>query len=200
MTQILRTARAGFTLVELTVVVTIIAILAAILFPVFSHARESSRKTTCASNLYQVGAALQLYARDYDGRFPPADHDLRPVTQGYLNNSSVLRCAGDWVPESAWRGWTGPYSGSYQYRGGLSIEDRADLPIAGEWAFSHTNGAVALTVSGSVKFYGAKDWVPLAKGPRPLPAGISAPAGLETTPFLGEKPRPAGDSLPYAEE
>jgi len=184
-------ARRGFTLVEVTIVVTIIAILAAILFPVFGRAREAARRTNCASNLYQIGAALQLYARDYDGRFPPADHDLRPVIQGYLNDPGVLRCPSDQIPASAWQGWTGPYSGSYQYRGGLSIEDRADLPIAGEWTFAHSSSALTLTVSGSAKSYNAKDWVPVARGPRPLPQGITAPTDLPATPLLGEKPNPA---------
>jgi prepilin-type N-terminal cleavage/methylation domain-containing protein len=187
------TLRAGFTLVEVTVVITIIAILAAILFPVFGRAREAARKSTCANNLYQLGTALQLYARDYDGRFPPTDHDLRPVTQGYLNDASVLRCPSDWVPESAWQGWTGPYSGSFQYRGGLSVEDRADLPLAAEWAFNHQDGAETLTVSGSAKFYSYKNWVPVARGPRPLPTGLHAPAGLQATPFLGEKARTRGN-------
>lgn len=187
-----RSIRAGFTLTEVTVVVTIIAILAAILFPVFGRAREAAHKTSCASNLYQIGTALQLYARDFDGRFPPTDHDLRPVTQGYLNDPRVLRCPNEWVPENAWNGWTGPYSGSYQYRGGLSIEDRADLPIAGEWAFNHGDGAEVLTLSGSAKFYATKNWVPISRGPRPLPRGMVAPKDLQATPFFGQKPAPAG--------
>lgn len=60
----------GFTLIELLVVIAIIAILAAILFPVFSQARESARKATCMSNLKQVGMAIRMYAQDWDGRFP----------------------------------------------------------------------------------------------------------------------------------
>jgi prepilin-type N-terminal cleavage/methylation domain-containing protein/prepilin-type processing-associated H-X9-DG protein len=60
----------GFTLIELLVVIAIIAILAAILFPVFAQARESAYKATCQSNLRQLGVAFQMYAVDYDDTFP----------------------------------------------------------------------------------------------------------------------------------
>ncbi len=61
--------RKGFTLIELLVVIAIIAILAAILFPVFARAREKARQTSCLSNLKQMGLAAQMYAQDYDEQF-----------------------------------------------------------------------------------------------------------------------------------
>ena len=61
--------RRGFTLIELLVVIAIIAILAAILFPVFARAREKARQTACASNLKQIGTAHMMYAQDYDEKF-----------------------------------------------------------------------------------------------------------------------------------
>jgi prepilin-type N-terminal cleavage/methylation domain-containing protein/prepilin-type processing-associated H-X9-DG protein len=61
----------GFTLIELLVVIAIIAILAAILFPVFAQARDKARQTTCVSNLKQLGTATLMYAQDYDGKFVP---------------------------------------------------------------------------------------------------------------------------------
>ena len=69
----MRTKR-GFTLIELLVVIAIIAILAAILFPVFSKAREKARQASCLSNLKQAGLAVVMYAEDYDGRAPQATY------------------------------------------------------------------------------------------------------------------------------
>src|SRR3954451_7075248 len=65
-----RTSR-GFTLIELLVVIAIIAILAAILFPVFAQAREKARQTACLSNMKQVGLALNMYTQDWDEMLPP---------------------------------------------------------------------------------------------------------------------------------
>src|SRR5262245_10981595 len=62
--------RRAFTLIELLVVIAIIAILAAILFPVFARAREAARKTTCLSNLKNIGLAALMYVQDYDEQFP----------------------------------------------------------------------------------------------------------------------------------
>lgn len=188
-------SRKGFTLVELTVVMTIIAILAAILFPVFNQAREASKKTHCLSNLTQIGLALQLYARDYDGRFPRADNDLRPLGP-YMSDASVLRCPTDWTPEPAWPGWNGISSSSYQYRGGRSIDERADLPLAADWEFLHSNTASVLYLSGNARIVNISNWRSLTRGRRPLPAELSLPTGITPTPYIGEvgeiSPSPGG--------
>jgi prepilin-type N-terminal cleavage/methylation domain-containing protein len=63
--------RSGFTLIELLVVIAIIAILAAILFPVFAQARDKARQATCLSNCKQIGLAHMMYAQDYDETFSP---------------------------------------------------------------------------------------------------------------------------------
>jgi prepilin-type N-terminal cleavage/methylation domain-containing protein/prepilin-type processing-associated H-X9-DG protein len=65
-----RNCHSGFTLIELLVVIAIIAILAAILFPVFARARENARRASCMSNLKQIGLGTMMYVQDYDERYP----------------------------------------------------------------------------------------------------------------------------------
>ncbi len=111
--------RRGFTLIELLVVIAIIAILAAILFPVFARAREKARTSTCASNCKQMGLAMLMYAQDYDETFTQIGHGTQstPVVPGddefnynsdsrylyfyrswasniypYINNTQIFRC------------------------------------------------------------------------------------------------------------
>ena len=75
--------RKGFTLIELLVVIAIIAILAAMLFPVFARARESARKIQCLSNVKNIATAVQMYLTDYD-KSPPAEH--RPEVLAYFDS------------------------------------------------------------------------------------------------------------------
>ena len=91
--MILRRNR-GFTLIELLVVIAIIAILAAMLFPVFARARESARKIQCLSNVKNIAMALQMYLTDYD-RFPPSEHRAE-VTDWYNNHDSVSCSCYSW--------------------------------------------------------------------------------------------------------
>ena len=74
--------RHGFTLIELLVVIAIIAILAAILFPVFARARENARRTSCLSNLKQMGLAMMQYTQDYDETYPYAWANLGTTPPG----------------------------------------------------------------------------------------------------------------------
>jgi len=101
--QLGATPRGGFTLIELLVVIAIIAILAAILFPVFARAREKARQSSCLSNIKQIGLAFQQYVQDYDQRWPIMYWDgsqWQPQASGYwggeispyIKNSQVFLC------------------------------------------------------------------------------------------------------------
>ena len=75
--------RRGFTLIELLVVIAIIAILAAILFPVFAQARGKARQTSCLSNIKQASLAVLMYAQDYDELYPRANYAIPPGTSKF---------------------------------------------------------------------------------------------------------------------
>jgi prepilin-type N-terminal cleavage/methylation domain-containing protein/prepilin-type processing-associated H-X9-DG protein len=137
----------GFTLIELLVVIAIIAILAAILFPVFSRAREQARKAACLSNAKQIGLALMMYAQDWDEVLPiwyAPCWGQHPVYGGlywteqlmpYLKNVDIYRCPSslyEWEglascypgtqgrPQNNWRVNYGFNEGIYNDVGGIS--------------------------------------------------------------------------------
>lgn len=116
----------GFTLIELLVVIAIIAILAAILFPVFAAAREKARVTKCISNQKQILSGMNMYAKDNNDTFPDsygsmrAGQAVKPVlkTGKYITNENIWKCDDDGVipeyglPEAS---FYGSYGSSYNY-------------------------------------------------------------------------------------
>ena len=87
--------RKGFTLIELLVVIAIIAILAAILFPVFARAREKARQTSCLSNLKQLSLGAQMYSQDYDEEVMPCHTDAtywNLLIEPYVKNTQLFQC------------------------------------------------------------------------------------------------------------
>lgn len=93
----------GFTLVEILVVVAIIAILAAILFPVFARARENARRVSCQSNLKQMALGFAQYTQDYNGKYPnrfsgPLAGGWVATLQPYLKSTQLFQCPSETTP------------------------------------------------------------------------------------------------------
>jgi len=121
--------RRGFTLIELLVVIAIIAILAAILFPVFAKARDRASATACLNNMKQIGTALQMYLGDYDGKYPmnrfkpePADYNWRTALFTYVQSKDVLKCPTNKF--SRYMEESGKYPISYSLNGSMFHEGR----------------------------------------------------------------------------
>lgn len=129
--------QSAFTLIELLVVIAIIAILAAILFPVFAQAREKARETQCISNLRQLGTATQMYVQDHDGIYPVAwnpytgygfDYLLYP----YVKNLGVYECPSVKVTPREWPLWAKPqllYPGNYTTNSAISSPNGKREPL-----------------------------------------------------------------------
>jgi prepilin-type N-terminal cleavage/methylation domain-containing protein len=120
--------RYAFTILELLVVVAIISVLAAILFPVFALARANARRTACISNLHQIGLALNLYRQDYDG-LPP---HLSLITPGYLTDPRVLVCPND--------SSHGAYGGTLRLEGTLFLPTGVSYLYVPQWATAQQLG------------------------------------------------------------
>lgn len=110
-----RKIRAAFTLIELLVVVAIIAILAAILFPVFARARENARRASCISNLKQIGLGTMQYVQDYDDVYPAyyqpnPDRKWPQVLDPYIKSTQIFTC-----PSRS----EFPYTGTYATAGNI---------------------------------------------------------------------------------
>ena len=142
------TQRRGFTLIELLVVIAIIAILAAILFPVFARAREKARQSSCLSNVKQIGLATLAYVQDYDERLPAHQRQGRVMTVQtqvgpYMKNEQLWVCPSQsdlyyyyWDNPTGTAAVTG-IRGSYGYNSRLNARLLADLRTPAEtgmWA------------------------------------------------------------------
>ena len=114
--------RAAFTLIELLIVLAIIAVLAALLFPVLRAAREQARRTVCASNLHQIGLALTMYRQDCD-ELPPR---LSLLTPNYISHPGLLLCPND--PKH------GQYNGTLRMEGANFLAGGVSYDYEPNWA------------------------------------------------------------------
>ncbi len=144
--------RSGFTLIELLVVIAIIAILAAILFPVFARARENARKSTCQSNLKQIGLAAMAYVQDYDETYPSPDDDsaltaprnIVTLLNPYTKNNKIWRCPSATYISAVANGdcCTYFYNGVFGHMEGGRVCRMAQVPapadVALVWEFMET--------------------------------------------------------------
>jgi len=128
----------GFTLIELLVVLAIIALLAAILFPVFERARENARRSACQSNLKQIGLGIIQYAQDYDEDYPIGCNGSVTTLGGgwvgpiyaYVKNTQVFQCPSDYQATMApsLNAIFYPSNLSYAYNGNLNLVYTTNLP------------------------------------------------------------------------
>jgi len=161
--------RQGFTLIELLVVIAIISILAGMLFPSFSRARESARRVSCASNLRQIGLGIQQYTQDWDELYPIGypfwyapqittypQAALNMVVNPYIRSTQIWQC----------NSWQGRYTGN----SGFGV---------GNYSFVTTNANAVIGLPNS-------DDTGLANAPRGL-AGVQNPTQYPLL-FCGSAP------------
>ena len=133
----MKNSRPAFTLIELLVVIAIIAILAAILFPVFAQARERARATACMSNSHQMGNALSLYLQEYDERFHKGNNNVTAGEHGFGPHTNITASAN-------WPWYYGPFIKSVgvfdcpSSPDGVTELTRSNWPNDGNYAYNYS--------------------------------------------------------------
>jgi prepilin-type N-terminal cleavage/methylation domain-containing protein/prepilin-type processing-associated H-X9-DG protein len=182
--------RRGFTLIELLVVIAIIAILAAILFPVFARAREKARQASCLSNCKQLNLAFMQYFQDYDERTPryrnyPPDWDYYwdAMIYPYVQNEAVFGCPSkargphlyyrDGDPNKLIGITPDSYGFNYELRNGYALA-KIDHPASTYMFHESYNGyAYKPSEAGSLEVYAARLNVDDDTGPAPHNGGAN---------------------------
>lgn len=155
----------GFTLIELLVVVAIIAVIAAILFPVFARAREKARQTACASNIRQIAAAWTMYAQDNDEMACPSY---------YFQDDFGREFAWDFILDWTHGTWTYGLLGPYTRSGELN---RCSTFYGNAWGRPYTGYAYNVTYIGGDVLNGIP-MCALAQIQQPADAALIADGGF----------------------
>lgn len=152
----------GFTLIELLVVIAIIAILAAILFPVFARARENARRASCQSNLKQIGLGVLMYSQDYDEKFPQAKveatasevtannpYGWADALQPYVKSVQLFQCPSETEGPTNDPTSTGPGYSDYWYNRMLSGQSQAAITAVSQTVMNGDGNGNSSAYNGS---------------------------------------------------
>ncbi|MBM3458756.1 MAG: DUF1559 domain-containing protein [Armatimonadetes bacterium] len=162
--------RRGFTLIELLVVIAIIAILAAILFPVFAQAREKARQAACMSNVKQIGLGVMMYSQDYDEKLPI----LGVLAEGrgrwmwqvnpYVKNRQVFTCPH--TPLNAYDGSQWTDRTGYGWAEHIWAKNQGNRLTVDSYALPEIPKAADTICFGDTGFNGAPGWAMYRRDPR----------------------------------
>ncbi len=204
-----KSRRAAFTLIEILAVLAVVGVLAALLFAVFSSVRENARRTTCVSNLKQIGMASLMYVQDYDGRFMPVLHEEQQVEgkpafwfrllQPYVKESQIYKCPSDDTGTFSNYGGRASYGYNVHIGGaalpkylppGVDASNKTENQLVRPAAtvMMTDSGTVAMGTSSGFAATPAKDW----PGMIPCPADIGDAAVVNPTP----PPKPGTGNVP----
>jgi prepilin-type N-terminal cleavage/methylation domain-containing protein len=151
--------RPGFTLIELLVVIAIIAILAAILFPVFAQAREKARQSTCLSNFKQIGLGVMMYVQDWDETYPSSR--LAQLPGGAVCNQKII----------TWKTGTLPYVKNVDvYRCPSNARNKEGDETKNAESLGFPAFPISYAYSGSALWSGPTGQAPITLGTVPEPA------------------------------